>query len=86
MPRRHPLRGSEIPWRGSVTFTPGSRKKGSSVNVPITRQAHAGQSSQRGIFRWPQMGAFGWPPGVFETLYPVRPALTLGGVGHSTSH
>jgi hypothetical protein len=39
-------------------------QKGSSVNVPQQPPADAGWSAHRwGIFKWPQVGEFGWPPG-----------------------
>jgi mRNA interferase HigB len=44
-------------------------RKGSSVNVPpqLSRRPApqvSGSGHRWGIFKWPQMGEFGWPPGV----------------------
>src|SRR5690606_20476222 len=42
---------------------------GSSVNVPPQRPCGAAGSAHGwGIFRWPQMGEFGWPPGAWDRL------------------
>jgi hypothetical protein len=40
------------------------RRKGSSVNVPPHSGAAPGSGHRWGIFKWPQLGEFGWPPGI----------------------
>jgi hypothetical protein len=43
-------------------------KKGGSVNVPPQVSAGGAGSVHRwGIFKWPQVGEFGWPPGLEST-------------------